>query len=278
MNEAVKLMLQKYPKPNERALREIMQEVALVGLWRGHFFKEAAFYGGTALRILYGLDRFSEDLDFTLLEPRSNFHWDQYGTALTNELEAYGFTVTFEQKEKKRLGAVKSAFLKANTIHHLIKIGAGSGNVEGFHPDTQVRIKIEVDTDPPIHFETEERLLAQPAPITVRTVTLPGLFAGKMNAALFRGWRGRVKGRDWYDLIWYIRQKTPLSLSLFNDIGGNHYSEKELKELLHSTIDQMDMKSAINDTVIFFQDQELIRSTWSHDYFHRWIDELVITS
>src|SRR5215470_4025156 len=116
MNEVVQSMLQKYaPKSSmehERALAEILQEIALVGLWRGKFFEHAAFYGGTCLRIFYNLDRFSEDLDFTLLTPNPNWSWQHYGEAVRKELAAFGFDVTFIEKDKSEQTAIKSAFLK----------------------------------------------------------------------------------------------------------------------------------------------------------------------
>src|ERR1700733_812096 len=116
MHSAIKLMLEKYQcrslQEHEQALREILQEIALLGLWRGKFFEHAAFYGGTALRIFYNLDRFSEDLDFTLLTPNPSWSWLPFGEVIKNELSSFGFEVSFEEKEKKTQTAVKSAFLK----------------------------------------------------------------------------------------------------------------------------------------------------------------------
>src|ERR1700688_1605058 len=100
MNSAIKQMLGKYEcrslQEHDQALREILQEIALVGLWRGKFFEHAAFYGGTALRILYGLDRFSEDLDFSLLAPSPDFNLARYTASLEEELLAFGFNVRVE--------------------------------------------------------------------------------------------------------------------------------------------------------------------------------------
>src|SRR5579885_1376730 len=127
MNDAIRRMLQRYKTTNrvdtERALREILQEVTLVGLWRGKFFEHAAFYGGTALRILYGLDRFSEDLDFTLLDNKHPFDWSLFERNVTEELSSYGFEVSFAEKKKSAETAVQSAFLKTNTRHALLQIG-----------------------------------------------------------------------------------------------------------------------------------------------------------
>src|SRR5262249_14801232 len=147
---------------SERAIKEILQEITLVGLWRAKFFEHAAFYGGTALRILYGLDRFSEDLDFTLLKPDPSYTLDKYNEAIAEEITSYGFTVTVDTKAKEWQTAVRSAFIKANTLGEMIKIGIPKYLVKGIHPETTLKIKVEVDTDPSPAYETETRFLLQP--------------------------------------------------------------------------------------------------------------------
>lgn len=152
---------------HEQALREILQEIALVGLWRGKFFEHAAFYGGTALRIFYNLDRFSEDLDFTLLTPSPHWSWEPFGDAIKNELSSFGFDVSFVEKEKKTQTAIKSAFLKTPTVQELLKIGVHSTLLKGVHPETLIRIKVEIDTDPPSGYDYEQKFLSQPVAISV---------------------------------------------------------------------------------------------------------------
>ena len=153
MQEAVAQMLTKYECKSAddyvHALREILQEIALLGLWRSKFFEKAAFYGGTALRTLYGLDRFSEDLDFSLLEPMADFELKRYSDALEKELVAFGFEVSVEVKNKTAETAVQSAFLKGNTANQLLVIQAGEEIVRQIPPGQIVRIKLEIDTDPP---------------------------------------------------------------------------------------------------------------------------------
>lgn len=284
MNDALKRMLSKYTDRSraglEQALREIIQEITLVGLWRGKFFEHAAFYGGTALRILYGLDRFSEDMDFTLFETDHKFSWDRYAEPVKRELQAYGFDVTMQEKTKAAQCAVKSAFLKGNTLQELLKIGASTENVHGLHPETQVRIKIEVDSDPIISFPTENLLLNEPAPVSIRTVTREGLFAGKMHATLFREWRGRVKGRDWYDMVWYIRRGVPLDLTLFSQIAQkeNPLSPAEFLTIATAKIEQLDISSAKRDITAFVADPALIEREWSKDYFKSWLKRLTFQS
>ena len=173
------------------AVREIIQSLALLGLWRAKFFEHAAFYGGTSLRILYGLDRFSEDLDFSLLKPSVDFNFSVYATALQNELEAFGFEVTFEVRHKTADSAIESAFLKGNTYNHLIAIKAPEQILAGVNRQSILKVKLEVDTYPPQGFNTEMKYVFSPIQFAVRTYTLPSLFAGKVHALLFRKWKSR---------------------------------------------------------------------------------------
>ena len=207
MNEAIRQMLAAYEirsvEDSLRALREVMQEIALLGLWRSKFFENAAFYGGTALRVLYGLDRFSEDLDFSLLEKRKNFDLADYSEALKRELASFGFAVEIESRPKPASAAIQSAFLKADTRTQMITVEFDKDLVQKVPRNQVLKIKLEVDIDPPPGFATEVRYLLRPVPFSVRTFSLPDLFAGKMHAVLCREWKSRVKGRDWYDLVWF---------------------------------------------------------------------------
>ncbi|MCG2814402.1 MAG: nucleotidyl transferase AbiEii/AbiGii toxin family protein, partial [Candidatus Aminicenantes bacterium] len=153
MNEAIRQMLSKYDLITRddyiRALREILQEIALLGLWRSKFFEKAAFYGGTALRILFGLDRFSEDLDFSLINTQKNFDLEAYNRALKQELLAFGFEVWIDPVKKSTETAIQSTFLKADTRRQLLNI-AVKNDIVGQIPNGQrLKIKLEIDTDPP---------------------------------------------------------------------------------------------------------------------------------
>src|SRR5271157_4585321 len=207
MNEAIARMMARYDGRRRedyvRALREILQEIALLGLWRSKFFEKAAFYGGTALRILYGLDRFSEDLDFSLLEPKPDFDLSKYCVALQTEMRSFGFEVTIESKEKRRQSAVQSAFIKSNTLKQLVVIETAEELVRTVPRGQVLKIRLEVDTVPPPGFSTEVKYLLHPIPFPVKSYTLPDLFAGKRHALLCRRWKTRVKGRDWYDFVWF---------------------------------------------------------------------------
>ncbi len=278
MHEAVTRMLAKYePKSVDdsvRALREIIQEVALLGLWRAKFFEHAAFYGGTALRILYGLDRFSEDLDFSLLTPSPNFNLARYTASLEEELQAFGFNVRVEMVDKAVESAVQSAFLKANTRNELLVIEAGEELTGRVAAGQVLKVKIEVDTDPPPGFSTQTRYLLQPIPFAVRSYSLPDLFAGKMHAILFRKWKNRVKGRDWYDLVWYAANHPHLNLAHLEQrmrqtghwSGDKSLSPVVFTDLLFEAIDRLDVNQARKDVAPFVKDQQML-ALWSHDFF-----------
>ncbi|MBA3602860.1 MAG: nucleotidyl transferase AbiEii/AbiGii toxin family protein [Parachlamydiaceae bacterium] len=282
MNDAIKLMLEKYEcrslQEHDQALREIMQEIALVGLWRGKFFEHAAFYGGTALRIFYNLDRFSEDLDFTLLSPTPNWSWQPFSEAVKNELSSFGFEVSFIEKEKKAQSAIKSAFLKTQTVQELIKIGVHTNLLKGVPPDTLIRIKVEIDTEPTIDYLYEQKFLSQPIPVSVRCVNEECQFAGKMYAALFRAWKGRVKGRDWYDMVWFIRRNVPLNLNIFSKLhGSNLLNRNAFLELASERIEKLNVSAAIEDCIHFVRDQDAIKRTWSKEFFLYWINNIKIS-
>ena len=164
------------------------------------------------MRILYGLDRFSEDLDFSLLAPDPAFRIDRYASQLEEEIAAFGFKVHIERIGKSVTTAVESAFLKADTVRELLVIEAGQDIARQIPKGRVLKIKLEVDTDPPAGFATQTRYLLRPIPFAVRVYVLPDLFAGKMHALLCRRWKNRVKGRDWYDLVWYAANHPELNL------------------------------------------------------------------
>ena len=279
MHEAVAQMLEKYHcerlEDYARALREILQEIALLGLWRSKFFEQAAFYGGTALRILYGLDRFSEDLDFTLLEPCNDFDLNTYGSALEKELLAFGFEVSMEKKNKAVQSPVQSAFLKADTYSQMLVIRSGEDILRKIPKGQTIKIKLECDTDPPAGFSTETRYLLAPIPFSIRIMTLPDLFAGKMHAALCRRWKTRVKGRDWYDLVWYIAHHPYLHLYHLEQrmrqtgdwTGSDQLKKETFFKIMHETIDSLDIDQARSEVEPFVQKIETL-SIWSREFFH----------
>lgn len=288
MNDIIKRMLQPYKTSThsdaERAVREILQEITLVGLWRSKFFEHAAFYGGTSLRILYGLDRFSEDLDFTLLQENPAFDWSFFEQNVIEELKSFGFDVTFSEKKKVFESDVRSAFLKTNTHHALLQIGVKDLTKSGLHPETTIKIKVEIDTEPVLGFEVEPTYLRDPLPIPIRAVKESSLFAGKLHAALYRAWKSRVKGRDWYDLIWFLRRDTPLNihyLEMWMRKGGElrpdeSLTKEKIQALLNERVEQINLNDAKADVLPFLRDRTQL-DLWSVDFFKFWFDKLKVT-
>jgi predicted nucleotidyltransferase component of viral defense system len=247
----------------QNATHEVMQEIALAGLYKAGFFEKAAFYGGTCLRIFYGLQRFSEDMDFSLLRVDESFRLENYFDAIIAEFQSLGREITITRKEKKPQTNVESAFLKDKTeIYNL-----------AFTSEKNVKIKIEVDTQPPAGFMTEHKLLMLPFSFMTRCYTLPDLYAGKMHALLFRAWKNRVKGRDWYDFEWYVRNNIALNFNhlqqrvkQINAIKNEDFTPGIFKNLLKEKILKTDINLAKNDVRPFIKNPAEM-DIWSTDYF-----------
>lgn len=285
MNEAILQMLERYACKTvadyKNALKEIIQEVVLLGLWRAKFFEHAAFYGGTALRILYGLDRFSEDLDFSLLESNPNFSLRKYEQAILTELNAFGFKVWIEHKDKQPESAIQSAFVKANTLQNLLKIQLPKQVQMKTHAEERMKVKFEIDINPPLHFSTETKPLLRPSPFSVRTYTKPDLFAGKIHALLCRSWGNRVKGRDWYDFLWYLSREIPVNLKHLEQRmwqsehlpADTHLNRETLIQSIHEKINKLDFEIARKDVLPLLKDPKKI-DVWSRDFFLAVTDHL----
>ena len=278
MHEAIARMLSKYEcqglNDYINALREILQDIALLGLWRSKIFEKAAFYGGTALRVLYGLDRFSEGMAFSLLEPSVTFDIKSFTAFLEREINGFGFDIRIEKINKATQTPVQSAFLKADTRTQLLVIETGEEIVEAIPKGRILKIKLEVDTDPPSGFATQTRYLLQPIPFSVRAFVLPDLFAGKMHAILCRRWKGRVKGRDWYDLVWYAAHHPELHLyhleQRMRQTGDwkedAPLTSKRFKDLLIHAIKSLNVEQARKEVEPFVKNPETL-SIWSQEFF-----------
>lgn len=279
----MKEWIAEYQPKNEEdvlsAMREIMQKIALAGLSRTDFFNKAAFFGDTALRLFYNLDRFSEDLDFSLLEADSNFSLEPYFIAIVDEFEAQGITVSIREKDKKEQSAIESAFLKTETIWKEL-ILEDIVKQAGIKSKRSIKIKIEVDRQPPLGFETEEKLLLRPFSFYVKSFTKPSLFAGKMHALLFRKWKNRIKGRDWYDMEWYIRKGIPLDVEHFlkraKDTGDwleDRITPDQILKLLQMKIQSVSVEQVKEDVIRFIPDSSVL-DIWSTTYFLDLVEKL----
>ncbi|MBN1252273.1 MAG: nucleotidyl transferase AbiEii/AbiGii toxin family protein [Bacteroidales bacterium] len=274
-------MLSKYDISSENeilnALKEIFQEITLLGLYRGNFFSEVAFYGGTSLRILYGLNRFSEDLDFSLIEKNQSFNIEDYFKYIINEFDALGVSIELRKKIKKEKSSdIESAFLKNDTSIHTLDINTKDleNILEGIDYQKKIKIKIEVDTNPPLKFQTEAKTLLMPMTFNIVSMTLPNLYAGKMHAVLCREWKTRVKGRDWYDFEWYVKNNTKLNLEHLKERmieSGDFersmlFDKKIFIELMNNKIDTLNLAKAIEEVKPFIKDNKIF-DFWSKDYF-----------
>jgi predicted nucleotidyltransferase component of viral defense system len=277
MNKALEDMLLQYnpvtPRDWNHAIREVVQEIALLGFWRSGFFEQAAFYGGTALRIFHGLNRFSEDLDFSLISEQSTFRLESALSSVKTELAAWGLSFEAEPKSSGEQTGIESAFLKGNTRINLLNVGIPDELNRHFPHNQKITIKLELDTTPPPLAATEIRTHLLPTPFQVRLYDLPSLFAGKLHALLFRDWKSRVKGRDFYDFVWYVSRNVPVNLPhleariLHSD--NPHVQQLDLAELqtlLKNRIASIDISDAAEEVRPFLREPRELE-LWSEAFF-----------
>ena len=272
MKDIYNLMLRQHDLStvdNQRnATYEVMQQVVLSGLYRGGFFKEAAFYGGTCLRIFHNLGRYSEDMDFSLLEKNPAFHFEEYFPAIIEEAKLLGREITITKKDKKNFSKVESAFLKDNTDMYNLS----------FQTEKNLKIKIEVDKEPPVGFNTEQKLLMLPFSFQTRCMTLPSLYAGKLHALIFRSWKNRIKGRDWYDFEWYVRHKVPLDFKHLQvrakEFNALELTKESFLEKLRERLTTADIAMVKQDVEPFIIDKREL-DIWSNEYFLQLSDMII---
>jgi len=278
LNAVIEQMLKPYEAQTlydkENAIKEVVQEIVLCGLSRAGFFQPAAFYGGTALRIFYGLDRFSEDLDFSLKAPDANFDLAAYLPTLEKEVRSYGLNFKIEAKEKSVDSAVKSAFLKGSTKEHILMFYADERLAPSIAASKLIKVKFEVDTNPPAFatFERKYRLL--PIPYEINLYDMPSLFAGKIHAVICRSWKTRVKGRDLYDYVFYLSRGTNVNLRhLGARLAQSDFIEADktislgdVKDMLYTRFEQIDYEQAKQDVLPFIRNPDAL-ALWSADFF-----------
>ena len=279
MMSSIQSMMERYQPQNaeayRNALKEIVQEIALHGMSKSGFFQEGAFYGGTALRIFYGLHRFSEDMDFSLVHPNPSFALSDYLPAVEEELSAVGLKMRVEQKNKTKVTDIQSAFIKGGTLIQIISIQqTDEVLIPGIHKQEQLKIKLEVDTNPPPGAGFELRYALRPVPYVVRLYDKPSLFAGKIHAVLCRNWARRIKGRDLYDYVWYLSQDTPVNLFHLQkrlEQSDRWDSSKQLalqdtKDMLKERFSQLDFEVAKKDVIPFLSDASEL-DLWNAGFF-----------
>lgn len=278
MNNVIKQMLSKYEIKNindeVNALKEIIQEIIISGLSRGGFFDKAAFYGGTALRIFYNLDRFSEDLDFALITPNKDFDISKYFAYIEKELQAYGLNLEISSKQKDIETNITRAFVKGNTLEHIFKFFPNDENHEYNYILKDIKIKFEVDINPPSGATYEEKYKLLPSPHQINLYDKESLFAGKIHAILCRNWKTRTKGRDLYDYIFFLANNTSVNLELIKNklIKSEYIDSKDnfniniLKELLIKKFNEIDYNEAKEDIIPFIKNVDVL-NLWSSEFF-----------
>ena len=278
MQQVLAQMLSKYQirdiDDKKNAIKEIVQEVVLCGLSRGGFFKDAAFYGGTALRIFYGLDRFSEDLDFSLVSQNPEFDLTKYFSYIENETKSLGLNFSVSEKAKSFDSNVKSAFLKGNTKEHILTFYEESNDTNIINKDETIKIKFEVDINPPMGATFETKFSLLPSPYQVRLYDMPSLFAGKIHACLCRNWKSRVKGRDFYDYVFFLAMSAKVNLvNLKAKLVQSKFIAEDydltienLKTLLNERFSNMDFAQAKEDVLPFVKDKSKL-DLWSKEFF-----------
>lgn len=274
MNNAIEQMMKAYETSSatdkKNAIKEVVQEIVLCGLSRAGFFEKAAFYGGTALRIFYGLDRFSEDLDFSLISEDKSFELERYLPALEKELTAWGLNLKVETHKKSIDSDISSAFVKENTKEQLLLFYPLDNIVKSVPSSEIIKVKFEVDTTPPMYgtFEHKYRLL--PMPYDVLLYDQPSLFAGKIHAVLCRSWKNRVKGRDLYDYLFYLSRNVPVNLKHLNarleDTGFSGGDIETIKKLLNIRFESIDFNQAKQDVLPFVKNPAVL-DAWSKELF-----------
>lgn len=285
MNTLLDAMMKKYDPhtiyEKKNVMKEVMQEIVLCGLSRAGFFKKAAFYGGTALRIFYGLDRFSEDLDFSLMAVDEDFDITPYFPILQKEIAAFNLRVQLGVKDKTKSSQIRSAFLKGNTKEHLLLFYPEDVEADHVPANEVIKIKFEIDVNPPSYATFERKYRLIPLPYEVNLYDEASLFAGKIHAVIGRSWRNRIKGRDLYDYVFYLSRNTAVNIRHLQArlIQSGHFADTQMltldgvKQLLCERFTEIDFEQAKADVLPFIKDTTLL-NLWNADFFQQITTEL----
>lgn len=278
MNNVIEQMLSKYDIKNTNdeinALKEIIQEIVLSGLSRGNFFNEGAFYGGTALRIFYNLDRFSEDLDFALLKPDKNFDISKYFSYIEKELMAYGINLHISKKEKNVESNISSAFLKGDALELILKFFPNEEEHKYNNILKQLKVKFEIDINPASGATYEDKFKLLPSPHQIKLYDKSSLLAGKIHAILCRGWKTRIKGRDLYDYVFFLANDINVNMELLKNklVESEYIKSKDkfdidvLKRILINKFNEIDYNEAKADVIPFIKNVDSL-NIWSKKFF-----------
>jgi len=249
------------------ALKEITQEAVLYALYKVGFFEKACFMGGTSLRIIHSLDRFSEDLDFSTREVDPKFNLDEYLEKAMKVMKPYGYCLTIDEKDLKDKN-VQSRFLKDDSIKKVLTFKHQQDERQ------KIKIKVEIDTNPPSGAVEKTEFIDFPEDFQILAYDLPSLMSGKLHALLCRAY---VKGRDWYDFSWYVKNNCSPNLELLEnalkqlgpwkgkDIQVN---ETFLKDVLIEKINSLNWNDVKVDVRKFLSPEKAQSlDIWSSEFF-----------
>lgn len=281
IEEIIKLYNPKTIDENKSILREIIQSIVLVGLSKTDFFKKASFYGGTALRIFYNLNRYSEDLDFTLNYVDDKFTLEPYIESIKNVSKSYGLDLEISVKKKQVSSPVESAFAKLNTYQTSINLKLNEKLTKLLHKDEVLKVKFEIDCEPAVGFKTENRWIDIPEFAPIIVLDEASLFAGKIHAILCRNYKNTVKGRDFYDFLFYVKRGTSPNLEYLKNklVNTGKISENDLfdidvlKEMLINRFKQVDFEQVKDDTKRFIINSEDL-SYYCSDLFIQMVQKI----
>lgn len=229
--------------------RELLQYCILNSLSKSGFFNNAAFLGGTSLRLFYGLDRYSEDLDFSVIKQTKDFDFAPFLSFVEEDLSKNGIKIETKNKSREDL-PVKRAFIKDNSIARLLEFKWASRRTD---TPEKITVKLEIDTNPPAGAYLKSKIISFPDKQNVVLYDESSAFAGKCHALLTRKY---TKGRDWYDFLFYVANKIPPNRQLLTNalIQTNDYiyddkviSSKHLIQMLNNKIETLNMDEILED-------------------------------
>lgn len=281
IEEIIKSYNPKTIEETKAIIRELLQQIVLIGLSRSGFFNYASFYGGTALRIFYGLNRYSEDLDFTLNKEDLNFSIEPFVNKIIEVAHSYGFDIEIQTKIKNIKTPIESAFAKLNTYQTFINLKINDRLVNLLHKDELIKVKFEIDCNPSLGFNVENKYLSMLEFANVAVLDKESLFARKLHALLCRSYKNNVKGRDYYDFLFFIQRKIKPNLTYLRNklIESHKINENDefnidiLKNMLKKRFDEVDFDLVKNDAEHFvFKNENL--SYFSKELFIDMVDTL----
>ncbi len=236
------------PAAGRNIVREYLQALVLSAMQKSHAMTALAFHGGTALRFLYSLPRFSEDLDFALERPEAQFDFVRLLQRVRGELERNGFPVRIKAQTER---VVKNAFIHFPGL--LYDLGLST------HATESLAVKLEIDSRPPAGAILATTLVRRHVILHLQHHDPASLLAGKLNATLTRSY---TKGRDWFDLLWYLGNpewpvpNLPMLQNALDQSAGadQHYEAAAWRELVLERAEAADFKAVRRDLAPFLQD------------------------